>query len=197
MPDVTQLAALALALHVIGQPPPAVVVFETEKGAIEIAVDTAHAPLTAANFLKYVDGKFYDGGTINRAVRPDNTVRHDVEIQVIQFQIDPERRREQFPPVPLERTSVTGLKHLDGAVSMARNGPDTATASFSIAIGDQPDMDFGGRRNPDGQGFAVFGRVIRGMDVVKAIQASPTGARGPYGPESLDPPIGVVRAYRR
>jgi len=82
-------------------------------------------------------------------------------------------------------------------VSMARNGPDTATASFSIAIGDQPEMDFGGRRNPDGQGFAVFGRVIRGMDVVKAIQASPTGQRGAYGPESLDPPIAIVKAYRR
>ena len=178
-------------------PPSTIVVFETGKGTIEIVVDGAHAPLTAANFLKYVDGRFYDGGRINRAVRPDNTVRHDVEIQVIQFQIDPERRREQFPPVPLERTSVTGLKHLDGAVSMARNGPDTATASFSIAIGDQPEMDFGGRRNPDGQGFAVFGRVIRGMDVVKAIQASPTGQRGAYGPESLDPPIAIAKAYRR
>ena len=178
-------------------PPSTIVVFETARGTIEIAVDGAHAPLTAANFLKYVDGRFYDGGRINRAVRPDNTVRHDVEIQVIQFQIDPERRREQFPPVPLERTSVTGLKHVDGAVSMARNGPDTATASFSIVIGDQPEMDFGGRRNPDGQGFAVFGRVIRGMDVVKAIQTSPTGQRGAYGPESLDPPIAIVKAYRR
>ena len=173
------------------------VVFETGKGNIEIEVDAAHAPLTAANFLKYVDGGFYDGGTINRAVRPDNTIRHDVEIQVIQFQIARARQRDQFPPVPLERTSVTGLKHLDGALSMARNGPDTARGSFSIVIGDQPEMDFGGKRNPDGQGFAVFGRVARGMDIVKAIQASPTGPRGPYGPESLDPAIAIVKAYRR
>lgn len=173
------------------------VAFETEKGTIEIEIDEAHAPLTAANFLKYVDGKFFDGGTINRSVRPDNTVRHDVEIQVIQFQIDPARRRDQFPPVPLERTSVTGLKHVDGAVSMARNGPDTATASFSIAIGDQPEMDFGGKRNPDGQGFAAFGRVVRGMDVVKAIQAAPTGQRGPYATETLDPPIKILKASRR
>ena len=107
-----------------------VVVFQTEKGVIEIEVDKVRAPISAANFLKYVDGRFYDGGVINRAVRPDNTARHDVEIQVIQFQIDPSRRREQFPPVPLERTSVTGLKHLDGAVSMARSAPDTATASI-------------------------------------------------------------------
>jgi peptidyl-prolyl cis-trans isomerase A (cyclophilin A) len=156
-----------------------VVVFETEKGQIAIEVDAAHAPRTAANFLKYVDGGFYDGGTINRAVRPDNTVRHDVEIQVIQFQTARDRRRDGFPPVPLERTNVTGLTHVDGAVSMACNGPDTATGSFSIVIGDQPEMDFGGKRNPDGQGFAVFGRVVSGMDVVWAIQASPTGPRGP------------------
>jgi peptidyl-prolyl cis-trans isomerase A (cyclophilin A) len=175
----------------------AVVVFETEKGTIEMEVDGAHAPITAANFLKYVDGGFYDGGTVNRSVRPDNTTRHDIEIQVIQFQIDSKRRREQFPPIALERTSVTGLKHVDGALSMARSDPDTATASFSIVIGDQPEMNFGGRRNADGQGFAVFGRVIRGMEVVRAIQASPTGSQGPYGTESLTPPIKILKAYRR
>jgi peptidyl-prolyl cis-trans isomerase A (cyclophilin A) len=184
-----------------GEPPQprpnVVVVFETAKGNIEIEVDAAHAPLSAANFLKYVDSGFYDGGAINRAVRPDNTVRPDVPIQVIQFQIARARQREQFPPVPLERTHVTGLKHVDGAVSMARSGPDTATASFSIVIGDQPEMDFGGKRNADGQGFAVFGRVVTGMAVVKAIQGSPTGQRGPYGPETLDPPIAIVKAYRR
>jgi peptidyl-prolyl cis-trans isomerase A (cyclophilin A) len=174
-----------------------VVVFDTDKGAIEMAVDTVHAPVTAANFLKYVDAGFYDGGSVNRAVRPDNTVRHDVEIQVIQFQIDPARRREQFPPIPIERTTLTGLQHVDGALSMARSGPDTATASFSIVIGDQPEMNFGGRRNADGQGFAVFGRVTRGMDVVRAIQASPTGPDGPYGTESLRPPIRVLKAHRK
>jgi peptidyl-prolyl cis-trans isomerase A (cyclophilin A) len=179
------------------EPANPVVVFETDKGGIEIEVDAAHAPLTATNFLKYVDGGFYDGGAINRAVRPDNTTRHDVEIQVIQFQTAPERRRDEFPPVPLERTSATGLRHVDGAVSMARNGPDTATGSFSIVIGDQPEMDFGGRRNPDGQGFAVFGRVVSGMDVVRAIQKSATGPRGPYGTESLNPPIRIGKAYRR
>jgi peptidyl-prolyl cis-trans isomerase A (cyclophilin A) len=100
----------------------------------------------------------------------------------------------------MERTSVTGLKHVNGALSMARSGPDTATASFSIPIGDQPEMDFGGKRNADGQGFAVFGRVIAGMDVVKKIQASPTapaGRRGAYGTEALDPPIKILKAYRK
>jgi peptidyl-prolyl cis-trans isomerase A (cyclophilin A) len=192
------VAACAMAAPLPGQPRPnAIVVFETGRGNIEIEIDAARAPLTAANFLKYVDGGFYDGGTINRAVRPDNTIRHDVEIQVIQFQIARARQRDQFPPVPLERTNVTGLKHVDGAVSMARSGPDTARGSFSIVIGDQPEMNFGGKRNADGQGFAVFGRVVKGMDVVKAIQASPTGTGGPYGTESLDPPIAIVKAFRR
>jgi len=187
-----------MAAHASPQAPaaPVFVALETELGTITVSVDVEHAPITAANFLKYVDGKFYDGGVINRAVRPDNTTRHDVEIQVIQFQSDSARRREQFPPIPMERTSVTGLKHVDGALSMARNGPDTATSSFSIVIGDQPEMDFGGKRNPDGQGFAVFGRVVAGMDVVKKIQAAHTGTSGAYGTESLDPPITIIKATR-
>jgi peptidyl-prolyl cis-trans isomerase A (cyclophilin A) len=176
---------------------PVTVVFETELGNIVMEVDVAHAPVSAANFLKYVDGKFYDGGVVIRSVRPDNTTRHDVEIQVIQFLSDQARRREQFPPIPLERTSVTGLKHIDGALSMARGGPDSATSSFSIMVGDQPELDFAGKRNADGQGFAVFGRVVSGMDVVKKIHASKTGAAGTYGTETLDPPIAVKRAYRK
>jgi len=173
------------------------VIFETELGAITMEIDVAHAPISAANFLKYVDGKYYDGGVINRSVRPDNTVRHDVEIQVIQFQSNPARNRELFPAIPLERTSVTGLHHLNGVLSMARSGPDTATSSFSIMIGDQPSLDFGGARNADGQGFAAFGKVVAGMDVVKKIQASHTGETGAYRTETLDPPIKIVRAYRK
>ena len=193
-------AALVLAAWTASQAPapgPTTVVFETAKGTIEFEVDGVRAPVSAANFLRYVDAGFYDGGSVNRAVRPDNTVRHDVEIQVIQFQIDAARERDAFPPIPLERTSVTGLKHVDGTMSMARLGPDTATGSFSVVVGDQPEMDFGGRRNPDGQGFAAFGRVVRGMDVVKAIHASPTGRDGPYRAETLSPPITVLKAYRR
>ena len=175
---------------------PVWVVFETELGNITVEVDVAHAPITGKNFLRYVDGKFYDGGMINRAVRLDNTVRHDVEIQVIQFQSDPTRESELFPPIPMERTSVTGLRHVNGALSMARMGPDTAQASFSIVIGNQPEMDFGGRRNPDGQGFAVFGRVVTGMDTVKKIHQAHTGRSGPYQTETLEPPIRILKAYR-
>jgi cyclophilin family peptidyl-prolyl cis-trans isomerase len=176
---------------------PVLVVFETELGNITVEVDVVHAPITGTNFLKYVDGKFYDGGMINRGVRPDNTVRHDVEIQVIQFQSDPARESDLFPPIPMERTSVTGLRHVNGVLSMARMGPDTAQASFSIVIGNQPEMDFGGRRNPDGQGFAVFGRVVTGMDTVKKIHQAHTGRSGPYQTETLEPPIKISKAYRK
>ena len=197
MPLLTALILSTLAVTPQQPAAPVIVIFETELGAIEMTIDVAKAPGTAANFLKYVDGKFYDGGTINRSVRPDNTVRKDVEIQVIQFQSDRARRSEMFAPIPLERTSVTGLKHVDGALSMARSGPDSATSSFSIMIGDQPELDFGGKRNADGQGFAVFGRVTAGMDVVKKIHAAKTGASGAYGTETLDPPIKILSARRK
>ncbi len=193
----TGLALVVLSLIQAAAPAVVVVVFQTELGAITMAVDVARAPVTAANFLKYVDEKYFDGGVVNRSVRPDNTTRKDVEIQVIQFQSDAARGREEFPPIPLERTSVTGLKHTDGAISMARDGPDTATSSFFITVGDQPSLDFGGARNADGQGFAVFGRVIGGMEVVKKIHASKAAAAGAYGTETLDPAIKVLSAARK
>jgi peptidyl-prolyl cis-trans isomerase A (cyclophilin A) len=176
---------------------PVNVVFETELGTITVEVDVARAPITATNFLRYVDGKFYDNGVINRAVRPDNTTRKDVEIQVIQFQSDAARTGDVFAPITLERTNATGLKHADGVLSMARSGPDSATSSFFITIGNQPELDFGGKRNPDGQGFAAFGRVMSGMDVVRKIQVSRTGTSGPYGTETLAPAIKILRAYRK
>ena len=190
---------------------PAVVVLETEMGSITIEVDTVRAPVTSANFLKYVDAGLYDGGVFHRTVRPDTETRPDVPIQVIQARMNLGRRDERLPTIPLERTNVTGLKHLDGTVSMARTTADTATHEFFICIGDQPLLDFGGARNADGQGFAAFGRVTAGMDVVKAIQASPVaasrppGARGrasaaaatPANSQTLRPPIRILKAFRR
>jgi len=195
------IVALLLGWFLQTPAPPVRVIFETELGAITMEVDVARAPITAENFLKYVDGGFYDGGVINRSVRKDNTTRHDVEIEVIQFQRNSDRTKPSFPPIPMERTSVTGLKHVNGALSMARGGPDSATASFSIMIGDQPSLDFGGARNADGQGFAVFGRVVDGWDAIKKIHASKTAEAGTpaaraYATESLDPPIKVLKAYR-
>ena len=166
------------------------VVIETTLGEIEIEVDTIRAPMTAANFLKYVDGGMYDGGRFHRTVRLDNQPDNDVKIEVIQAGASAARIREFLPPIELERTSVTKLTHTDGAVSMARSGPNTARDGFFICIGNQPELDFGGKRNADGQGFAAFGRVVRGMDVVRKIQASSAQR------QNLDPAIPIIRARR-
>ena len=143
------------------------VVVATPLGDIEVALDPVHAPATVANFLRYAKGGFYDGGRFHRTVTPDNQPANKVKIEVVQAGMNPAREKEEFAPVALERTSVTGLKHVDGAISMARAEPDTATSDFFICVGDQPELDFGGKRNPDGQGFAAFGRVVKGMEVVR------------------------------
>ena len=164
------------------------IAIETSLGTIEAVVDSARAPATAANFLRYVDERFYDGGHFHRTVRADNQPNDTVRIAVVQASADTARR--SYAPIALERTTVTGLRHLDGTLSMARGGPDSATSSFFICIGDQPALDFGGHRNLDGQGFAAFGRVVRGMDVVRAIQASPATA------QALTPRIRILSVRR-
>jgi peptidyl-prolyl cis-trans isomerase A (cyclophilin A) len=167
------------------------VLIRTDAGDIEVELDLAKAPNTVANFLKYVDGKFYDGGRFHRAVTPDNQPDKKVKIEVIQAGVNPEKMKDEFPPIKLERTRDTGLKHKDGTISMARDGPDTATSDFFICVGDQPELDFAGKRNPDGQGFAAFGRVVKGMDVVKKIQKSPTDG------QTLKPAIAIKSISRQ
>lgn len=164
------------------------VLLHTEAGDIRVDVDTKHAPKTAANFLQYVRDGFYNGGVFHRTVTPDNQPDNKIRIEVIQAGPNPSNKRSPFAPIKLERTSVTGLRHLDGSISMARDGPDTATSDFFICIGDQPSLDFGGKRNPDGQGFAAFGRVSSGMDVVRRIQRSPAKA------QMLTPAIRILSA---
>ena len=167
------------------------VVVETELGSFELEVDTARAPVTATNFLRYVDGGHYDGGTFHRTVHEDNQPNDSIRIAVIQGSRNREAAEAPFPRIALERTSETGVTHRDGTISMARGGPDTATHSFFICIGDQPSLDFGGKRNADGQGFAAFGRVVDGMDVVRAIH------RAPHEAQRLTPAVRIVRVYRQ
>ena len=163
---------LALALPAAADDAPRVLL-ETPLGEIEIAVNAARAPLTARNFLRYVADGHYDGGRFHRTVTPENQPDRKVKIDVIQAGVAPARENDGFAPIPLERTRDTGLRHVDGAVSMARDTPDSATSDFFVCVGDQPSLDFGGARNPDGQGFAAFGRVVRGMDVVRTVWRSP------------------------
>lgn len=174
------------------QPPkPVRVVLQTEKGDIELELDEARAPKTVRNFLMYVDAGLYEGGVFHRTVKPDNQPNNTVKIEVIQGGINPARQSEDKAPIVLERTRDTGLKHLDGTVSMARDTPDTATSDFFICVGDQPELDFGGKRNPDGQGFGAFGRVVKGMDVVRAIQQAPSSE------QKLTPPVRILKATRK
>lgn len=172
----TPLAALLALLLAAAQPPAAragegvSVLLRTELGDIVIEVDVDRAPVTAANFLAYVDEDLFAGAHFYRVVRMDNQPHNDVKIEVIQGGLgfdEPDRR----PPIEHEATVTTGIRHLDGAVSMARLEPGSASSEFFICVGDQPELDFGGARNPDGQGFAAFARVVDGMDVVRAIHA--------------------------
>jgi len=165
------------------------VLIATDAGDIEVELNSAKAPKTVANFLKYVDAKLYDGGRFHRTVTPTNQPDNKIKIEVIQAGINSEKK--EFAPIKLERTRDTGILHKDGSISMARDGPDTATGDFFICIGDQPELDFGGKRNPDGQGFAAFGKVVKGMDVVKKIQASK--AEG----QSLKPAIAIKSIKRK
>jgi len=191
--DLRSGAVLVIALVAFGvgflkgqDKKPATVEIKTPLGSIEVALEQERAPVTTENFLRYVRGGFYDGGRFHRTVTPQNQPGQAVKIEVIQGGVAPTREKEEFPPIPLERTGKTGIKHVDGTISMARAEPDTATSDFFICIGDQPQLDEGGKRNPDGQGFAAFGRVVKGMDVVRRIQRSP--AQG----QTLSPPVPIL-----
>lgn len=189
MKESALLAALLMVVAIsapAGQNP--VVYIRTELGVIVVEVDQVKAPVTAANFLRYVDAKRYEGAVFHRTVILTNQPTDAVKIEVIQGGELPAER--DFAPIPLERTSVTGLKHLDGTISMARDAPDSATSSFFICLGDQPELDFGGKRNRDGQGFAAFGRVVYGMNTVKKIHQSPCQG------QLLKPPIKILSAGR-
>ena len=141
---------------------------KTALGPITIELYPAKAPITVANFLKYVDAHLYDSSSFFRSVTLNNQPKDSIKIEVIQGgDIDSVK---DFAPIPLETTKQTGILHTNGAISMARDKPATATSSFFICINDQPCLDYGGMRNKDGQGFAAFGKVIKGMDVVKKIQ---------------------------
>ncbi len=166
------------------------IIIETPLGEITVALDGGAAPGTTANFLTHLDAGSYDGGFFHRVVTPHNQPNDTIRIEVIQGGVDAAYPREGGTPIPLERTTVTGLRHVDGAISMARSTPDSAVSDFFICIGDQPELDFGGKRNPDGQGFAAFGQVTAGMETVRAIQQAAHEA------QKLTPPVPIVRVRR-
>ena len=171
----SHLLHLVLALGLVGtcaaQDENPRVLMSTALGDIEIELFLDRAPVTADNFLRMVQGGFLDGGSFYRTVTYEND-NGSPKIEVIQGGLNNEA--SPFDPIRHESTAETGILHLDGVISMARGGVGTASSEFFICIGDQPGLDHGQPRNEDGQGFAAFGRVVSGMDVVRAINGQAT-----------------------
>lgn len=164
---------------------------ETEAGPILLALDARRAPVTAANFVRYVDEKRFDGTFFYRAARTKGATGRGF----VQGGIRHSARRA-FPPIAHEPSSKTGLKHVDSVVSMARAAPAGAMGDFFIIVGGaMPAMD----AKPGAPGFAAFGRVEQGMDVVRALLAAPTVAnagRGPMRGQMIAKPVRIVSARR-
>ncbi len=174
------------------------VVLETTLGAIEIEVYQDKAPYSATDFLYYVDEKLYDGQGFYRSVTPETDPR-DMGMSLIQGgRLD---TLAVTAGITHERTSETGLSNIGGVVSIARDEPGSGSAAFFfINIGDNSFLDTGGSRNPDGAGYATFGRVVNGMDTVRAIQSRPTGGKMEMGVPAgqiLQEPVIITRAYRK
>jgi peptidyl-prolyl cis-trans isomerase A (cyclophilin A) len=165
------------------------ILIRTELGNIYARLDLKKAPVTSLNFLRYIDNSMFDSACFYRVVRLDNQPRDSIRIEVIQGGRY-ENEDNGFEPIAHETTEMTGIKHRDGTISMARNGPGTATSEFFICVGDQPELDYGGKRNPDGQGFAAFGKIVKGMDVVNKIHS--INADGQY----LQKPVIILRITR-
>ena len=167
------------------------VTLQTAQGPIVLELEKERAPVTATNFLKYVDGKRLDGATIYRAVK----VQEGFGLIQGGLRNDP---KKILPKIAHEPTSRTGLTHTSGTVSMARAAPGSATMDFFITVGDQPSMDADPKQPGDNLGYAAFGHVVEGMELVKSVLAAPTNPGGPAGMEGqmLAQPIRIVTARR-
>ncbi|HEY8573068.1 peptidylprolyl isomerase [Phenylobacterium sp.] len=191
----TLLAAVVLAAApALAQPANPRVALTTPEGVIVLELYADKAPVTAANYLKYVDRKLYDGATFYRASRPPGA-SGPADYGVLQggLQNDP---KKVLPPIAHESTAKTGLKHVDGTISMGRHAPGSAQADWFICVGDQPYLDAEGAKNP---GFAAFGRVVEGMDVVKKILSGdrdPKKGEGAMKGEMLVKPVRITTARR-
>ncbi len=193
------LAAFTVA-PALAQPAPTnalvPVAIDTSLGRIVVALDRAHAPITTANFLHYVDTHRFDGETFYRAMHMPGAKGGDGGL--IQGGVRSDSRK-LYPAIADEPTSVTGLKNVAGAVSMARLAPGSAQADFFILLSDTPGFD-AGAPGGDPDGFAVFGHVVEGMDVVKKIFASPVSAiqgEGVMKGQMLDPMVKIIKAERQ
>lgn len=183
------------AVAAMARAEPVDVIMKTAEGDIVIELHADAAPVTVANFLRHVDGGHYDGATFYRTVTYEND-NGNPKIEVIQGGLGD---ASPFEPIAHEDTDATGIRHTDGVLSMARGEVGTASSEFFIVIGEQPGLDKGEVRNPDRQGFAAFGRVTEGMDVVRRIHGKPANAPSdsPYTEgQIIEEPV-VIESVRR
>jgi peptidyl-prolyl cis-trans isomerase A (cyclophilin A) len=184
-------AGRAFAQSSGGQPQ---VVVRTDHGLIVLMLEFGKAPITVGNFIRYVDSGRYDGSTFYRASRAGGSGTTGLIEGGLQN--DPDKL---LPPIAHESTLTTGLRHLDGTISMARYAPGTATADFFICVGPAPYLDADPKASGDNAGYAAFGSVVVGMDVVRAILALPTNgvARNPVMQgQIIDPPVAILSMRR-
>ena len=187
---------LSLFLFVISsffscQKQPPQIIIETELGSVTIELYQDKAPITVANFLRYVDEHRLDSSTFYRVVRNDNQKESSIKIQVIQGGLFEDEHPKMLPPIKHESTKETGIKHTKGVISMARYEPGTAASEFFICMDDEPELDQDGLRNSDGAGFAAFGKVVDGMSIAELIHHSE--ADGQY----LNPRILIYSIKRK
>jgi len=169
------------------------VALQTGQGLIVVELEDKKAPITSANFLRYVDTHKFDGGSFYRAARTVGAPTHG------SIQAGPSPTARHFPPIEHESTTRTGLRHKAGTISLTRNAPGTATSDFFICASDLPYLDAHPGARGDNQGFAAFGHVVEGMAVVRKILAMHTSTTAPVPAmkgQMLDPPVPIVSAKR-
>lgn len=195
------LSAVGLAAQPVPAPAPKPaatgivrVLLTTSKGPVTVEVETAKAPVTAANFLRYVDQKRLDGTTFYRAARAPGA---PIDYGLVQFGVM-NAPKKLLPPIAHEPTSKTGLSHLNGTISMARNAPGTASGDFFVVVGDMPSLDADPKASGDNLGFAAFGRVVDGMDAVRRMLAAPisTAPGGAFPGQMIAKPVVITTARR-
>lgn len=197
MRRILSLLLLAASASLAAAEPGVNVVLDTALGPIRVEVFAQAAPLSACDFLAYTDKGLYSDASFYRVVRLDND-HGSPKIEVVQGGLSDDAKG--LPPIQHETTQQTGLKHVDGALSLARGAVGTGGAgAFFIVIGNQPALDYGATRNEDKQGFAVFGRVVSGMDIVRRIHqikdAAPTDEAYMKG-QLLAKPVAIRGAKR-
>jgi peptidyl-prolyl cis-trans isomerase A (cyclophilin A) len=166
---------------------------KTSLGSVLAELYPDKAPKTVAAFLNYVDSGFYKNGSFYRVLTDENQPSNAPKSELIQGGIwkSNYKKLAGLPGIPHESTRMTGILHKNGVLSMARREPGTATTEFFICLGDQPGFDFGGENNPDGQGYAAFGKVIKGMDIVWKIYQQTENN------QSFDPPVPILRIIKK